>query len=115
LQQIFPYVVVILWVGGALVLFSRARVKQRAYLRRFPPVDGFPLDAPLDRFMGMNPIGAAACTIRRAAWQRQTDPELERLRREAGQRTLAFALWVVLSPLLAFGVVALLVLTSNLH
>jgi hypothetical protein len=34
----------ITWFGGMAVGFFRYRAKQRAYLHRFPPVEGVPLD-----------------------------------------------------------------------
>lgn len=108
-QQIFPFVFIIVWIGGTLILAIRWRAKQRRYLGRFPPVNGFPLDAPLERFMGMNPLGPAARAMRKAAWQRQGEPDLEELRQEMTRSYGAVVLWIFLVPFVTAAV--LLVLT----
>ncbi len=47
--------------------------------------------------------------------QRQSDPELERLRREVVRRALYFYLWWLGFPILVFGVVVLLTVTGVVH
>jgi hypothetical protein len=41
LVPIFPFAFPALWFGGGIVLFFRFRATQRAYLRRFPPVEPY--------------------------------------------------------------------------
>lgn len=64
------------WFGGTVLLGFHYRAKRRAYLQRFPAVEGVPLDMYVDG--GPWSVRRA---IYRALWQRQADPELERLRR----------------------------------
>lgn len=89
-------------------MFFRARAKQRNYLRRIPPVEG----VPLDMVAGGNPFGAANRAIFQVMGQPQSDLELERLRREVGERTFYFALWTIGFPLAALGVMVLLSLSG---
>lgn len=44
-QNVLLFVLAIPYLGVTLLLLFRARGKQAAYLRKFPPVDGMPLDA----------------------------------------------------------------------
>src|SRR5260370_41787430 len=48
-QNILAVALVIAWTGVLMVLFIRAREKQRAYLRRFPPPGGVPAAIQLSR------------------------------------------------------------------
>jgi hypothetical protein len=113
-QKIFGFAFTIAWIRGAGILAFRWRAKQRAYLGRFPPVDAFPLDAPLDRFLGMNPFGKDAGALREAAWQQQRDPELERLRREVWCSYRAIVLWAFGLPVVVFGTILRLTITGVL-
>lgn len=106
IQEVLPFILFVLWGGVIAAQFVRARAKQRAYLRRFPPVDGVPLDSY---------VPGTSSRVRRAVFQalreRQTDPELERLRRDVRRNgfyifVLAFGIPVLV--LLAFGVLALM-------
>jgi hypothetical protein len=110
LRQIFPLVFFILWIGVGIILFFRARAKQVAYLKRFPPVEG----VPLYMVGGGNPFGAQARAIWRAM-RRQPDPELERLRREVWRRFRLYPIWIFGFPLLTGGVVALLIVSGLAH
>ena len=47
--------------------------------------------------------------------ERQSDPELERLRREVVRRALYFYFWWLGFPILVFGVAALLIATGVVH
>lgn len=98
-QNIVGTVFVIVWVGVGGVLFFRFRAKQRAYFRLFSPVDG----VPLDMYMGGGPRSVTRA-IFRVQLQPQSDPELERRRRELWRYYRHFAYWV-------FGFPALVVAT----
>ena len=108
LQRIFPFAFPILWLGGTFVLFSRFRRAQRAYLRRFPPGAG----VPLEMYVGGGPRSVTRA-IFRLMWRRQDDPELERLRRGVWRSYRTVALWGFGVPLLCFGVITLLILTDH--
>jgi hypothetical protein len=112
LQRIFPLAFALAWSGGAIVLGVRLLRKQGAYLRRFPPVEGVPLDDFVVTTAFRSPWGAVNRAIRRVSWQRQDDPELERLRREVGRSVLHLAVWIYGFPLLTLGVAALLIATG---
>ncbi len=106
-QHILVAAGVITEFGGTLVLFIRARAKQREYLRRFPPVAGVPLDI----YWGGGPQSVTRA-IWRVSLQRQSDPELERLRQEMWRRVAYYVLWLGGFPILVFGVLALLILSG---
>jgi hypothetical protein len=106
--NIFFAAFMITWFVGSVALFIRFLAKQLAYLRRFPPVEGVPLDS----FRGGNPFGGRSRAIWRTMRQRQSDLELERLRREVWRRYRYFALWVYGFPVLVIGVSALLITTG---
>lgn len=107
-QNIIGYTLAITWIVVGIVLYLRTLVKQLAYLGRFPPVNGVPLNA----LRGGNPFGARARAQWRVMTQRQSDPELERLRREVQRRFRYFILWNFGFPILVIGVAALLIATS---
>jgi hypothetical protein len=111
LGQIILVVFVAIWFGGMIVLFFRVRAKQVVYLKRFPPVNG----VPLEMFLGGNPFGPEIRAINHAMRQHQTDPELERLRREMWRRNRYQIIWTFGFPLLGAGVVAILILTGQIH
>lgn len=77
LNQILPFIVGIPWFGGAAVLFFRFRAKQREYLQHFVS-EGTSLD--------VRPGSAEHFKVRQAVnyvmFHRQTDPDLEHLRRD---------------------------------
>ena len=100
-----------IWAAGAVTLYFRTRAKQVAYLKRFPPVEG----VPLDMAVGGNPFGAISRAIWNAMLNSQTDPELEQLRREIWRRFLNLALWIFGFPLLTFGGAALLIATGVIN
>ena len=108
LQRVFPFAFPTLWLGGMFALFFRFRRTQREYLRRFPPVEG----VPLDMYWGGGPRSVTR-EIFRVMRQRQDDPELERLRREVWRSYRTVALWGFGFPLICFGVITLLILTGH--
>ncbi len=110
-QNILAVALVIAWTGVLMVLFIRAREKQRAYLRRFPPVEGVPLDIHLP---SAGPANVTRAMLR-ALRQRQTDPELEQLRREVQRRARYIAIWAIGTPIIVLGVLALLAVTGYPH
>ena len=113
LVPIFPVAFPILWFGGTIVLYFRARKKQVIYLRRFPPVEPY---MTLDFYTSL--FGAPRGTRRRineVIFKRQADPELEALRRAMWRRFGLVALWIYGFPLLTFGVAALLALAGLVH
>lgn len=111
LQQYGGCVFYIAWMGGTVLLFLRSRAHQVAYLKKFPPVNG----VPLEMFMGGNPFGAEARAIARVSRTRQSDPELERMRQEMKRRSRHIVYWTFGFPALTIGVVALLMLTVFPH
>lgn len=71
-QDLISLTLATIWFAGGITLYLRTRAKQVVYLRRFPPVNGVPLDI----VMSGNPFGAEARAIYRAMWRRQADAEL---------------------------------------
>jgi hypothetical protein len=89
-QNVIWLTFVVVWVGVGLILQIRTFTLLFAYLRRFPPVDGIPLDrfvSPLDSWK-----------LVRAQWrvtlQPQRDLELEWMRREVRRRQGVFLVWL---------------------
>jgi hypothetical protein len=105
---VIPWVIV--WFGGTVLLGFRYRAKRRAYLQRFPAVEG----VPLDMFVSGGPSRVRRA-IYRAMWQRQADPDLERLRRTMWRRLLYLAVWIVGFFLILNGVIASLIAAGALH
>jgi hypothetical protein len=110
LQQYGKYALASMCIVGFVVMFFRARASQVAYLKRFPLVNGVPLEMSL----AGNPGGAQAQAISRVSRTRQDDPELERLRQAMARRYRQFLYWTFGFPVLATGVPAL-VLIFFLH
>ncbi len=110
-QNIVSFMLMAIWFTGAYVLFLRLRAKQVAYLKHFPPVEGIPLHMANSG----NPFGAVSRAIWHVTVTRQTDNELEQLRREMWRRFLYQILWTFGFPLLAVGVAALLILTGMIN
>jgi hypothetical protein len=106
-RGIFPFAFAILWFGVGIALYFRTRIQQIAYLKRFPPVNG----VPLYMVNGGNPFGAQARAIKRAM-RSQSDPELERLRREVRRRFRLCLIWIFGFPLLSFGMAVLLIISG---
>src|SRR5262249_6164173 len=97
------------WVGGYVLLYRRYSATMLAYLRRFRPVAGVPLETQLGEGLGWERVGPHL----RALWQvtrhPQTDPDLERLRRAVWRRSHHALLWTLgLVPLLTHFAVTLL-------
>jgi hypothetical protein len=103
-QQFGPCLFIVLWIGGGVIFFLHSRAAQVAYLKKLPPVNG----VPLEMFMGGNPAGPEARAIARVSRTRQTDPELERMRREMWRRSRHLLYWMFGFPVLGIGVGALL-------
>lgn len=110
LQQVVPVAIVIPWFSGMIVLYFRFRAKQREYLRQFPPVDGI----PLDMYVGGGPPSVRHAILGLMG-QHQDSRRLELLRGEMWRRFRVLAIWTIGFPLLAFGIVALLVLIGYLR
>lgn len=111
LQQILACGLVVVWLGVAFALNDRLRARWVEYMRRFPPVEG----VRPDTFISGNPFGPVARAISRMARGPQDDPDLERLRRARRRSSRQLALWIFGFPLLALGVVALLILSGWVH
>jgi hypothetical protein len=109
-QQALPVILFAVWVCVIVAQFVRARAKQRAYLRRFPPVDGVPLDSYVS---GTSPRVRRA--VFKALRERQPDPELERLRREVRRNGYYIGVLAVVVPLMVMVVFAVLALTGRIH
>jgi hypothetical protein len=110
-QQFGPCLFFALWFGGSGIFFLRSRAAQVAYLKKFPLVNG----VPLEMFMGGNPFGPVARAIARVSRTRQTVPELERLRQKMRRRSWHLLYWMWGFPVLGIGVGALLMLTIFPH
>ena len=95
LQQLLalsPFIMWLVWAGGIAILAFRTLPQLRAYQQQF---------AWYDRGKAM--------------WQRQADPELERLRRAIWRFYGYAVLWGVGFPLLATGMLWLVTLTGLLN
>jgi hypothetical protein len=113
LEQYGGYVLFGIYLVGVGVLFFRHYLPYRkAYLQRFPPVNG----VPLEMYVGGDTFGFSpeARAIWRALLHRQPDPELERMRRKVWRCYGGVVLWGFGFPVLAIGVAAL-VLTGFPH
>ncbi len=110
-QNIVSFILMANWFTGAYVLYLRLRAKQVAYLKHFPPIEGVPLHMA---YSG-NPFGAVSRAIWHVTTTRQTDIELEQLRREMWHRFLYQILWTFGFPLLAVGIAALLITTDVIN
>ena len=111
LGQIIPVAFVVTWIVVTLLLFFRTRATQRALLRRFPPVEG----TPLDMVISGNPFGAQARAINQAMREHHADLEVEAIRREMWRRFRLYILWLFGLPLLGAGVGTFLILTGQIH
>ena len=87
-----PLFIWLVWAGGIAILAFRALPQQRAYQQQF-----------------------AWHNRGKAMWQRQADPELERLRRAIWRLYGYGVLWGVGFPLLATGMFRLVALTGLLN
>lgn len=110
IERIFPFAFAISWFGVSAILWFRFRAKQRAYLHRFPPVDG----VPLDMYVGGGPRSVTRALFQ-AMWRRQPDPTLEQRRRDLWRRWRHVLAWVFGFPITVFVVVLVLSLTGQLH
>jgi hypothetical protein len=108
-QNIIGFALGITWFVVGIALYVRTYLKQRAYLRHFaheyPYLAGEPLFDTPRTFRAYREID-------RLMRQRQTDPELERLRREMWQRNRYYLIGIFGFPILVIGVAALLISTS---
>jgi hypothetical protein len=106
-QNILFAAVILTHFAGFIVLAVRGNVKGREYLRRLPPVDGVPLDRYV--YHGWWWTNSP----QHQAWlQRQSDPEVERLRQEGLRFARLIRVWLFGFPVLVAGVLALLILTG---
>lgn len=108
LRAVFPVAFVVLELGGMIFFYVRARAAQSAYLKRFDPVDGFPLDS----IPGGLPSRVNAA-IWDAMWDWQFDPALETLRREVWVRFRWMAAWIFGFPLTIAAIMVLLIVTGH--
>jgi hypothetical protein len=106
LQQVGGYILAGVCIVGFVVLLFRCRASQVAYLKRFTPVNG----VPLDMFLGGNPGGPEAQAIARVSRTRQDDPELEHMRQEMARRYRQFLYWTFGFPMLVIGLSALVLI-----
>lgn len=110
LNQIFPFVVGIPWFGGAAILFFRFRAKQREYLQHFVS-EGISLD--------VRPGSAESFKVRQAVnyvmWHRQTNPDLEHLRRDMLRSYGFAAVWLLGGPLVIYAISVLLSVSGLIH
>lgn len=98
---------------GMLILGIRARRSGKAYLRRFPPVGGVPLDwyNPSRRWPRKgrpDPVGEAYRT-------RQADPELEAMRQRGHKQARLMLLWMFGFPIIVWGMFFLLAAVGYIH
>jgi hypothetical protein len=107
-QSVLLIVLATPWLGVAILLLLRARSKQAAYLRQFPPVDGIPLDA----LRGDHPFSPWVHAVWNAVWEPQMDDELERQRLETRQVFIYLPLWIFRFPLVTISVFAVLILSG---
>lgn len=108
-QNVIGFSLAIAWIVVVIVLYVRTYLKQRAYLRHFaheyPYLAGEPLfDVPR--------TFRAYREVARLGRERQSDPELERLRREMWRRNRSYIIWLFGFPVLVIGVAALLIATG---
>lgn len=96
---------------GAIILHARFRSKQIAYLKRFRPVEGIPLNMP----GGGNPFSAVSRGIWQAMFDHQPDWELERLRLDVWRRCGYVGLWIVGFPVASVGIATLLLATGVIY
>jgi len=108
LQNLFFFALVATWFGGTILRWIRYRQAQRAYLRRFPPVEGY----PLEEYLGRNPWSPVDRAINELARQPQADPELEQLRRAMWHQLRYVILWMFGFPLLGVGIMAVVVILT---
>jgi hypothetical protein len=100
------------WLGMAFIFYMRFYLVQRVYLRHFagqyPFLAGEPLfNAP--RILSNLPLGM------RLMRERQSEPQLEQLRRTMWQRYRFMALWVLGFPLVLVGIAIALTATGLVH
>jgi hypothetical protein len=108
LAQICPWVFVVMYVSGGIVIYLRARAKQVAYLRQFPPVDGIPLHV----YRGALPWSTLARARDVAMRDPQVEDDLELQRQAVWRGAFYFALWIFGFPLLFFSALAALILAG---
>src|SRR5262245_26604267 len=101
LQNLAFFALTIALVGGMIFRWNRYRQAQRAYLRHFPPVAGW----PLEEYLGRTPWSPVDRAINAVVRHPQDDLELERLRRAIWRQLRTFLLRIFGFPLLAVGVV----------
>lgn len=110
LAQIFPFVVLLPWFGVAVVLLFRYRTKQREYLRHFAS-NGISLDVPPGSIASLQVHQAIHYVMR----QRQTNPELEQLRRDTWRRYRLMAFWALGYPVFIFVTIVGLGVSGLVH
>jgi len=107
-QNIASLALAAICATGAIILHARFRAKQMAYLKRFPPIGGIPLNTP----GGGNPFGAVSRAIWQAMFDHQPDWELERLRLDMWRRCGYVGLWIVGFPIVAVAIATFLLATG---
>lgn len=97
------------WFGGMAVLFVRFRLKQHAYIHHFENELRFLAGSPLYIPSSAQGVGDALRVMR----QRQSDPDLEKLRRNMWRRYLFIVLWVFGFPVAVIALVVLVKVTTG--
>lgn len=90
------------WVVGTIIFLLRYQRYRTAYLKRLPPFKG----VPLYMYGGFGPRGV----VLRAMGDRQSDPELERMRRDIWRAYDHGVLWILGFPVLGVGIAALVLI-----
>lgn len=103
----------LVWLAGVVALGLRANAKGKAYLHRLPRVNGVPLD--MSMYAEKDWLRGGRGPVWRASGQQQIDLELEQLRQEAWQHSRYVMLWICGFPLVAAGVMALLIGAGSVH
>lgn len=112
-QQNITFIAFVLtWLGVAFTLYVRFYLVQRIYLRHFagqyPFLAGEPLfNAP--RTLSKFPLEM------RLMRERQSEPQIEHLRRTMWQRYRLMAMWVLGFPLVFVGIAIALTATGLVH
>lgn len=98
-QNIMFFALAAVWLGGGIFFGVRMFAQLFAYLHRFPPVEGYPLDSFSSPFLTPRSVIRAQG---RALRQKQSDPELEAMRPEIWRRQWAYIIWAFAVPFLGF-------------
>lgn len=109
IENVVAVVGMVVWFGGTIYLYLRARSKQIEYLRHFERDihSSLPVDDP---FVAATSFSATR-DITRVMRTRQEDPTLEALRREMWHRFHIQIVWIFVAPAALFAIVVTLGMT----